>query len=78
MRYFLVISAFLCLLGIASLDFRDDPVVVCEECAKKPLTYETCAARGCTRCAVGIDRCCCLHVDHCTCPPPPPNPSRKP
>ncbi len=87
MRYFVVIVAVLCLLGALATDFRANPIVVddplCADCAEKKaegLRYETCAARSCTRCADcgKFDRCCCLHIDKCTCPEPPPNPSRRP
>lgn len=52
---------------------------LCAKCAvlaRLGLPYPTCAERGCQRCLPaccrpGSDRCCCLHVDRCTCPPPP-------
>lgn len=71
------------LIAAASSIDRADPVKqkrgVCASCAQVE-AYETCAAMGCTRCATCTsesDRCCCRHVDHCTCPPSTPRPDTR-
>ena len=76
----LTIAGWLALSFVVAVLVRSAPGIAdaagCIDCAKDG--YQPCSAapKSCPLCSAsccrdGDDKCCCIHVDRCTCVPPP-------